>query len=136
MIVRVIVDQNQYQNGSNSQQIQQTVDALQNAGATVNLSSTAFCVTHQKTFVIDGPTTADPGLQGTAIIMSFNLMPGYFGGTRDYAVITNDPGVVQEVSRIFDSDFALDNPPVRMQLRLFPNGDVPSARRFRHAARE
>ena len=71
------------------------------------MSSSAFCVTHQKTFVIDGPTAANPGLRGTAIIMSLNMMPGYFGGTRDYAVITNDPGVVGEVSRVFDSDFTL-----------------------------
>lgn len=125
VIVRVIVDQNQYQNGTNALQIQQTVDALQNAGASVNLSSTAFCVTHQKTFVIDGPTTADPGLQGTAIIMSFNLMPGYFGGTRDYAVISNDPGVVQEVSRVFDSDFALDNPPVPCSYAYSPTATSP-----------
>jgi phosphatidylserine/phosphatidylglycerophosphate/cardiolipin synthase-like enzyme len=125
VIVRVIVDQNQYQNGTNALQIQQAVDALQNAGASVNLSSTAFCVTHQKTFVIDGPTTADPGLVGTAIIMSFNLMPGYFGGTRDYAVISHDPGVVQEVSRVFDSDFTLDNPTVPCSYAYSPNATTP-----------
>ncbi len=108
--VRIIVDQDQYNSGSNSAEIQQTVQALEGAGAVVHPSSTAFCFTHQKTFVIDGPTAADPGLRGTAIIMSLNLLPGYFGGTRDYAVITSDPGVVQEVSRIFDSDFTLGNP--------------------------
>ena len=89
---------------------EQTVGALRNAGAIVHLSSTAFCVTHQKTLVIDGPTTTNPDLQGTAIIMSLNLMPDYFGGTRDYAVITSDQGVVGEVSRVFDSDFTLVNP--------------------------
>jgi cardiolipin synthase len=125
VIVRVIVDQDQYGTGSNSLQIQQTVDALRDAGAIVNLSSTAFCVTHQKTLVIDGPTTADPGLQGTAIIMSFNLMPGYFGGTRDYAVISNDPGVVQEVSRVFDSDFTLVNPPAACSYAYSPAATVP-----------
>lgn len=124
--VRVIVDQNQYDGtGSNSQQIQQTVDALRNAGAIVHLSSTAFCVTHQKTFVIDGPTTADPGLPGTAIIMSLNLMPGYFGGTRDYAVITSDPGVVREVSRVFDSDFTLVNPPAACSYAHSPATTYP-----------
>jgi cardiolipin synthase len=125
VIVRVIVDQYQYGTGSNSLEIQQTVDALRNAGAIVNLSSTAFCVTHQKTFVIDGPTTADPGLAGTAIIMSFNLMPGYFGGTRDYAVISNDPGVVQEVSRVFDSDFTLVNPPSGCSYAYSPAATFP-----------
>jgi cardiolipin synthase len=125
VIVRVIVDQNQYGSGSNSLQIQQTVDALRNAGAIVNLSSTAFCVTHQKTFVIDGPTTADPDLPGTAIIMSFNLMPGYFGGTRDYAVISSDPGVVREVSRVFDSDFTLVNPSTACIYAYSPSATVP-----------
>ncbi len=123
--VRVIVDQNQFENGSSAQQIQHTVQALRNAGAIVHLSSTAFCVTHQKTFVIDGPTTADPGLSGTAIILSLNLMPGYFGGTRDYAVITSDPGVVREVSRVFDSDFTLVNPPVAASPAYSPATTYP-----------
>ena len=108
--VRLIVDQNQYGSSSNAPAIQQTVAALRSAGVVVHLSSTAFCVTHQKTFVIDGPTSASPDLAGTAIIMSLNLMPGYFGGTRDYAVITRAPGVVAEISRVFDSDFTLANP--------------------------
>ncbi len=109
--VRVIVDQNKYGTGSSSPPVKQTVQALRDAGAIVHESSTAFCYTHQKTFVIDGPTTDNPRLQGTAIIMSLNLMPGYFGGTRDYGVITKDPGVVREVSRVFDSDMTLVNPP-------------------------
>lgn len=109
--VRVIVDQDQYGGtGANAQEMQQTVTALRSAGALVYLSNTDFCFTHQKTFVIDGPTTAKPTLAGTAVIMSLNLTPGYFGGTRDYAVITNNPGVVGEISRVFDSDFALANP--------------------------
>lgn len=105
--VRVIVDQGQAGAGSNAMHIQQTVAALRGAGVVVKLSSSAFCYTHQKTFVIDGPTAAHPELSGTAIIMSFNLMPGYFGGTRDYAVVTHDSSAVQEVSRVFDADFAL-----------------------------
>ena len=109
--VRVIVDQSQYGGtGANAQAMQQTVAALRSAGALVYLSNTDFCFTHQKTFVIDGPTPAKPTLGGTAIIMSLNLTPGYFGGTRDYAVITNHASLVAEVSRVFDSDFALANP--------------------------
>jgi phosphatidylserine/phosphatidylglycerophosphate/cardiolipin synthase-like enzyme len=108
--VQVIVDQNKYSTGSSSARIKQTVEALHAAGAVVHPSSTAFCFTHQKTFIIDAPTTDNPRLQGTAIIMSLNLMPGYFGGTRDYGVITNDTDVVNEAARIFDSDFNLANP--------------------------
>ena len=103
--VRVIVDQNQYNSSSSAPQIQLTVQALRDAGVVVHQSSNAFCFTHQKTFVIDGPTTANPALTGTAIIMSLNLMPNYFGGTRDYAVVTGDTGVVKEISTVFDSDF-------------------------------
>lgn len=105
--VRVIVDQGQYGAGSNAMHIQQTVEALRGAGAVVKLSSSAFCYTHQKTFVIDGPTAAHPELSGSAIIMSFNLMPSYFGGSRDYAVVTHDSIAVQEIGRVFDADFAL-----------------------------
>ena len=108
--VRVIMDQNKYGTGSSSRPDKATAAALEKAGAIVHESSTAFCYTHQKTFVIDGPTAESPRLAGTALILSLNLMPGYFGGTRDYGVITRDPGIVGEVSRVFDSDFALDNP--------------------------
>jgi phosphatidylserine/phosphatidylglycerophosphate/cardiolipin synthase-like enzyme len=107
LAVRVIVDQGQYATGGHAQTIEQTANALRSAGVAVQLSSSAFCFTHQKTMVIDGPTRARPDLAGSAIIMSFNLMPGYFGGTRDYAVVTHDSSAVQEVSRVFDADFAL-----------------------------
>jgi cardiolipin synthase A/B len=123
--VQVIVDQNKYRTSSGSPQIRQTVEALRSAGAIVHLSSTAFCVTHQKTFVIDGPATGNPRIRGTAIIMSLNLMPGYFSGTRDYGVITRDPGVVDEVSRVFDSDFALVNPQVSCTPHYTPATTFP-----------
>ncbi|MBW4056776.1 MAG: hypothetical protein HIU83_15525 [Proteobacteria bacterium] len=123
--VRVIVDQNKYGSGSSAKPVQQTVQALRNAGVIVHLSSTAFCYTHQKTFVIDGPTATNSGPSGTAIIMSLNLMPGYFGGTRDYAVITGEPGVVQEVSNVFDADFSLVGPPVPCSYALTPATTQP-----------
>jgi len=107
--VQVIVDQGQYSTGGHAQNIQQTAAALRSAGVAIKLSSNAFCFTHQKTLVVDGPTAANPALAGSAIIMSFNLMPGYFGNTRDYGVATHDSSVVQEISRVFDADFALPN---------------------------
>jgi hypothetical protein len=123
--IQVIVDQGQYGGGSSSQQIQQTVGAMRNAGIDVQLSSTAFCVTHQKTFVIDGPANGFSGSAGKALIMSLNLMPGYFGGTRDYAVVTDDQGVVQEVSRVFDSDFALPDPQPGCAYAYTPATTIP-----------
>lgn len=106
--VRVIVDQVQYGGTSTTDaQVRQTVAALRGAGVSVKTSSTGFCFSHQKTFVVDGPTAANPYLRGTAIIMSLNLVPGYFKTTRDYAVVTDSAGVVGEISRVFDADFAL-----------------------------
>jgi phosphatidylserine/phosphatidylglycerophosphate/cardiolipin synthase-like enzyme len=109
--VRLIVDQNQYTSGSSAALVQQTYKALSDAGVSIRKSSTAFCFTHQKTFVIDGPTATNAGSSGKAIIMSLNLTPGYFGGTRDYAVITTESGVVREISNVFDSDFLLPDSP-------------------------
>ena len=123
--VRVIVDQGQYGTGNNAQQIQQTVGAMRNAGIAVQISSTAFCVTHQKTFVIDGPASGFSGTAGKALILSLNLMPGYFGGTRDYAVISDDQGVVQEASRVFDSDFTLPSPNPGCTYAYTPAATIP-----------
>ena len=109
--VRVIVDQAQAETGGHAVEVQQTIAALRSAGAEVRTSSTAFCYTHQKTFLIDGPSAADASAPGTAIVMSLNLQPSYFGTSRDYAVITREPGLVEEIARVFDSDFALESPP-------------------------
>ena len=108
--VRVIVDQHQATVGASAAEVQATITQLRAAGALVQTSSTTFCFTHQKTLLIDGPTAAIPDLPGLAVIMSLNLTPGYFGGTRDYAVITRELAVLQEVSRVFESDFALVSP--------------------------
>jgi phosphatidylserine/phosphatidylglycerophosphate/cardiolipin synthase-like enzyme len=108
--VRVIVDQDQATAGGHAAEVQATIAQLQAAGAVVQTSSSTFCFTHQKTFLIDGPTAASPDLPGLAVIMSLNLTPGYFGGTRDYAVVTRELAVLQEVSRVFESDFALVSP--------------------------
>jgi phosphatidylserine/phosphatidylglycerophosphate/cardiolipin synthase-like enzyme len=123
--VRVIVDQAQLAGtDATSLAMQQTVAAMRSAGVAVRPSSTAFCVTHQKTFVVDGPAAGFIGA-GRAIVVSFNMMPGYFGGTRDYAVITEDPGVVQEAARVFDSDFTLPDPPVACAYTYSPASTYP-----------
>jgi phosphatidylserine/phosphatidylglycerophosphate/cardiolipin synthase-like enzyme len=131
--VRVIVDQAQAQapTGSHAAEIQQTIAALRSAGAEVRTSSAAFCYTHQKTFLIDGPSAADSSAPGTAIIMSLNLQPSYFGTSRDYAVITREPGVVQEISRVFEADFTLETPPAGLQFA--PVAAPPAAGRH-HAS--
>jgi phosphatidylserine/phosphatidylglycerophosphate/cardiolipin synthase-like enzyme len=133
--VQVIVDQGQATTGSSAGKIEQTVAAMRDAGVQVHPSSSAFCYTHQKTLVVDGPTGPGAGTSGTAIIMSLNLIPSYFGTTRDYAVITSEPDVVQEISAVFDADFGLASPAdggcraVHAPAQLSPPpsaGDTPS----------
>jgi phosphatidylserine/phosphatidylglycerophosphate/cardiolipin synthase-like enzyme len=60
-------------------------------------ASQTFAVTHQKTFTIDG---------SVAIIMTFNLCPSYFSTTRDFGIITSDPGQVAEIEQVFEADWA------------------------------
>jgi phosphatidylserine/phosphatidylglycerophosphate/cardiolipin synthase-like enzyme len=68
--------------------------ALANAGITVTPSSTGFSITHTKAFLIDGTET---------VIMTLNLTSPY-PTTRDYAVVTYDPGVAAEFESVFQAD--------------------------------
>jgi len=64
------------------------------AGVKVVASSPAFQITHVKSLVIDGTT---------ALVMSLNLT-NKFDETRDYAVVTHDPGVIAEFTSVFEAD--------------------------------
>ncbi len=66
-------------------------------GVKVTPSTTGFKITHEKSFVID---------EETAYITSINLTSPYTD-TRDYAVVTQDTGVVKEFLSVFETD--LDN---------------------------
>jgi cardiolipin synthase len=68
--------------------------ALADAGIKVVASSPAFQITHVKSLVIDGTT---------ALVMSLNLT-NKFTETRDYAVVTHDPGVIAEFMSVFEGD--------------------------------
>jgi phosphatidylserine/phosphatidylglycerophosphate/cardiolipin synthase-like enzyme len=68
--------------------------SLNGRGVAVTASSRAFSLTHVKAMVIDG---------NRALVMSLNLTRRY-DKTRDYAVMTDDPGVVAEVLAVFDAD--------------------------------
>ena len=69
---------------------------LTSAGVTVIPSSTAFRITHEKSFVVDGKV---------AFIMSLNLTSPYTT-TRDYAVSTTDAGIITEFLSVFAADVA------------------------------
>jgi phosphatidylserine/phosphatidylglycerophosphate/cardiolipin synthase-like enzyme len=70
---------------------------LSAAGAGTMPASPAFAVTHQKTLTADA---------SRSVIMTFNLEPGYFGATRDFAIVTTNASEVQEIARVFDADWA------------------------------
>lgn len=55
-----------------------------------------YPITHEKSMVVDGKQ---------AFIMSLNWAPKYFGLTRDYGLVTNDPAEVAEVEGCFDADW-------------------------------
>lgn len=70
--------------------------SLNSAGIQSKPASSSFLDTHQKTFVIDS---------SEAIIMTFNLQPNYFQGTRDFGIITTDPAEIAEIQRVFEADW-------------------------------
>jgi cardiolipin synthase A/B len=74
----------------------ETYDRLRQAGVEVAWSSPKFYVTHEKSMVVDGDA---------ALVATFNLCPKYFSLTRDYGVITHDPGHVTEIAEAFHADW-------------------------------
>ena len=74
-----------------------TMKTLSAGGVFVKEASPAlFPITHQKTLVADN---------SSAIVMSFNLCPGYFGGTRDFGIVTTDVNEVGDIARTFEADW-------------------------------
>lgn len=69
--------------------------ALTAAGVLVRPSSPAFSITHEKALLIDGTK---------AVIMSMN-MTQTASDTRDYGIITENPGIVAEWESVFNADW-------------------------------
>lgn len=93
--VRVIYNFNSFQAGGHDPNAQ-FVTQLKAGGVKAQPASAAYQITHQKTFTIDG---------ATAVIMTFNLNPNYFTGTRDFGLITTDPAEVKEIVKVFEADW-------------------------------
>lgn len=93
--VRVLYNDNFF-SGSGKNTNQKTMELLTPSGIQVKKAGSDFALTHQKSLVLDGTK---------AIIMSFNLEPSYFSTSRDFAIITTDPGVVSEIKAVFDADW-------------------------------
>ncbi len=88
--VRIILDAKGLENRAAAAIAQRLTDH----GITVTRSSPAFSITHTKVIVID---------ETRALVMSLNLTRAY-DRTRDYAVVTDDRGVVDELLRVFAAD--------------------------------
>jgi len=69
---------------------------FRNAKVPVQETNPKYPITHEKSMVVDGRQ---------AFIMSLNWAPKYFGLTRDYGLVTNDPEEVGEVQGCFDADW-------------------------------
>lgn len=91
--VRVMLEPHPYGGGSP----QSTLNALQAAGASVEDTSSAFTLTHEKGMIIDGTT---------AYIMSCNFTYSALNGkNREYGIIDTNPQDVQGVIDIFNADW-------------------------------
>jgi phosphatidylserine/phosphatidylglycerophosphate/cardiolipin synthase-like enzyme len=69
---------------------------FRDAKVPVEETNPKYPITHEKSMVVDGKQ---------AFIMSLNWAPKYFGLTRDYGLVTNDPEEVAEVEGCFDADW-------------------------------
>jgi cardiolipin synthase A/B len=91
--VRVMLEPHPYGGGSP----QSTLDALQAAGASVEDTSSAFTLTHEKGMIIDG---------NTAFIMTCNFTYSALNGkNREYGIIDTIPQDVEGTIAIFNADW-------------------------------
>lgn len=71
-------------------------ELFKNATVPIKDTNPKYPITHEKSMVVDGKQ---------AFIMSLNWAPKYFGLTRDYGLVTNDPAEVSEVAGCFEADW-------------------------------
>jgi cardiolipin synthase A/B len=94
--VRVIYNWYSFTSSMQLTDITPAVNALTKAGIQCRKAPQNFEVTHEKAFVVDG---------ATGIVMSFNLTADYFGGTRDFGVVTTVAAEVAEIAAVFEADW-------------------------------
>lgn len=81
---------------------QDAFNFLQSHTVPVEWSPSTFPLTHQKALIVDG---------AEATIMTFNLTPQYYGGSRDFAVVDDDPVDISAIEAAFNSDWKHENTP-------------------------
>lgn len=74
-------------------------ELLIDSGVAVKWANPAFPKTHAKAVLIDN---------NKALIMTLNLVPQTFSVRRDYGVMTDDAGVIENLSRVFTQDWGDD----------------------------
>ena len=94
--VRVLYNYNSFQHFGHDPNAP-FVTQLNGAGVQTKPAGQRFFITHQKTFSID---------DRAAVIMTFNLTPNYFTGTRDFGIVTSNPAQVAEIVKVFNADWA------------------------------
>jgi cardiolipin synthase A/B len=97
--VEVIVDQADYQAKPDEQA---ELATLIGEGVSVHLSNAVFPQSFEKDLVID---------QREVLIMTMCLIPQTFEDTRDYGLVLANPGIIHEVTSVFDTDWAYSAPP-------------------------
>ncbi len=97
VVVRVVLDQNNEKSHDTPAYNQLNAQA----GCSAVWANTAFAVTHEKSFIVDGTQMA---------LMSLNLQSQYYSTTRDYAMVYNDPIDIAAVRATFNMDYAAGTP--------------------------
>ena len=90
--VRVILDQNNEKSSNSAAYAQLNAQP----GCTAMYANPAFQVTHQKSLIVDGTQVA---------IMTLNLVTADYSGTRDFAIVENDPVDIAAIQATFNTDF-------------------------------
>jgi len=86
--------------GTERDYVRETMASLEAADILTKPATSEFYVTHQKTF-----TLVNTNESQKSIVMTFNLQPNYFGGTRDFGIITTDSREVSEIIKVFEADW-------------------------------
>ncbi len=92
--VRVLLNEGYY--GKKEARNEAAYAYLQKAGVPVKWTPNYFALTHQKTLVVDARK---------AFILTFNLTPRYYGGSRDFGIVDTNPQDVAAIEKVFENDW-------------------------------
>jgi len=91
--VKVILEDWAYRNPANFKAV---MESLNSSGISVEKSSPAFCLTHEKTIVID---------RKTALIMTLNQAHTSYTENREFGIIDYNADDIAEIVSVFEADW-------------------------------